>query len=106
MPHGGARPGAGRKPKDEKFKLPILKAERRIADKLPYLIDKQFELADGVLVERETQEGVVVYRTPPDRQAIEYLLNRIMGKPTERREQDVHLNGGVTIFLPERKAAE
>ncbi len=86
--NGGARPGAGRKRKDEKFKAPIAKAEKRIADRLPQLIDNLFELADGVTVqETDPKTGATtVYTRPPDRQANEYLLNRIMGKPTERQE--------------------
>jgi hypothetical protein len=86
--NGGARPGAGRKPKDEKFKQPIAKAEKRIADRLPELIDNMFVLANGVLVE---EINIVtgkpqIYRKPPDRAANQYLIDRIMGKPTERKE--------------------
>lgn len=86
--NGGARPGAGRKRKDDKFKLPIAKAEQRIADKLPQLIDNLLMLAEGVLVEEFSiaTGGKMVFQRPPDRQANEYLINRIMGKPTERRE--------------------
>lgn len=93
--HGGARPGAGRKPKDEKFKQPIAKAEKRIADRLPTLIDKMFELADGVLVEEISLTGRAVYQKPPDYKALSYLIDRIMGKPTERQEVD--LQGEVSI---------
>lgn len=85
--NGGARPGAGRKPKDEKFKLPIAKAEKRIADRLPLLIDRALELADGVTVQEVDKDGgVAVYTKPPDLKAIIYLVDRIMGKPTERQE--------------------
>lgn len=83
---GGARPGAGRKPRSEKFATPIADGERRIADRLPWLIDKEFELATGVMVQEVTKDGKVIYQTPPDRQAIEYLINRVMGKPVERKE--------------------
>jgi hypothetical protein len=84
---GGARPGAGRKPKAEKFKQPIAKAEKRIADRLPSLIDKMLDLADGVMVEEVDLSGEkTVYQRPPDRVALIYLIDRIMGKPTERRE--------------------
>jgi hypothetical protein len=89
MPSGGNRIGAGRKPRSEKFARPIASAEKKIADRLPWLIDKEMELAEGVLVEKQTLMGPVVYKTPPDRQAIEYLINRIMGKPTERHEHDI-----------------
>ena len=109
---GGARPGAGRKPKAEKFARPIAAAEKRIADKLPFLIDKQFELAEGVplidnskalkylietiqtacpdaeRVERVVAELKQFFSTAPDRQAIQYLVDRIMGKPTEKQEID------------------
>lgn len=85
--NGGARPGAGRKPKDEKFKLPIAKAEKRIADRLPSLIDRALELADGVTVQEVDRDGgIVVYTKPPDLKAIIYLVDRVMGKPTERQE--------------------
>lgn len=84
---GGARPGAGRKRKSEKFAGEIAKAERRIADRLLLCIDNMQALADGIFVEEMTIEGArIVYQRPPDRQANEYLINRIMGKPTERRE--------------------
>ncbi len=85
--HGGARPGAGRKPKDEKFKVPIAKAEKKIADRLPWLIDQAMELAEGVVVqERDREGGLRIYQRPPDMKAIAYLVDRIMGKATERKE--------------------
>lgn len=86
--NGGQRPGAGRKAKADKFKVPIAKAEQRIADRLPVLIDKMLELADGVPVEdvNPVTGEVSVYKTPPDRQALIYLIDRIMGKPTQRKE--------------------
>ena len=87
MPSGGARVGAGRKPKAVKFARPIAQAEKRIADRLPKLIDRMFELADGVLMAETLMDGELrVYRERPDRQALEYLINRILGKPVERQE--------------------
>lgn len=86
--NGGARPGAGRKRKAVKFETQIQRAEKKIADKLPTLIDKAFELAEGVLSEEFNiaTMKVSVYQKPPDLGAIKYLVDRIMGKPTERRE--------------------
>ena len=85
--HGGARPGAGRKPKPDKFKIPIAKAEQKIADKLPWLIDQAMELAEGVVIQEADKDGSPrIYQRPPDMNAIKYLVDRIMGKPTERRE--------------------
>ena len=88
---------AGRPRTAEKHAGAIAKAEKRIADRLLWLIDKQFELAEGVLAEDQTIAGKVIYQKPPDRQAIEYLANRIMGKPTERQEVDQ--DGGLTIHV-------
>jgi len=84
--HGGAREGAGRKAKPDKFKIPIAKAEKKIADKLPWLIDQALELAEGVVVQEWGKDGPRVYQRPPDINAIKYLVDRIMGKATERRE--------------------
>ena len=47
MARGGARPGAGRKRKIEKYESPIVAAENRLADRLPLTIDNLEKLADG-----------------------------------------------------------
>jgi hypothetical protein len=80
MPRGGARPGAGRKPKAEKYQTPIQAAEQRIADRLPELIDRMFDLS---------KEG--------DRDATVYLINRVMGKPTERVEAETNNNSTLEV---------
>ncbi len=78
---------AGRPRKADKFAGEIAKAEGRIAKKLVTYIENMEALADGIFVEEMTIEGKrIVYKRPPDRQANEYLINRIMGKPTERTE--------------------
>lgn len=85
--NGGRRPGAGRPRKTDKFAGAIAKAEKRIADRLPELVDLQFELAQGVWVEEISALGVrKVYKRIPDRDAGQYLINRILGKPIERQE--------------------
>jgi hypothetical protein len=92
--HGGSRHGSGRKAKSERFLGPIFEAEARIADRLPSLIDNLFTLADGVTVEESMPNGgVQVYTCAPDRQANEYLINRIMGKPTERYKHEHDFSG-------------
>lgn len=68
-----------------------------------------FVLADGVMVEDDVpgEDGEPVrYTKPPDRQANEYLINRVMGKPTDKTEADITVSGGVSIYLPERKRAD
>jgi hypothetical protein len=115
MPSGGARAGAGRKPRSEKFQRPIAAAEKRIADRLPQIIDNLFLLADGGYLQvTETWEAaglltsgqgeatvpafpdkrpdeLVLTRSTrsiaaPDRGANQDLLNRIAGKPTAALE--------------------
>jgi hypothetical protein len=77
----------GRPRKSEKYGGHIVAAQDLIADRLPCLIRNMFELADGVTVEEPMPNGGVrVYSRAPDRQANEYLINRIMGKPIERHE--------------------
>jgi hypothetical protein len=80
---GGGRRGAGRKTRAELYARPIRDAENRIADRLPFIIDKLFELGEGIMVQEQTENGPRVYAKPPDRQSLEYLANRVMGKPTE-----------------------
>jgi hypothetical protein len=95
--------GPGRPKKADKYKGKIERAEKQIADRLPDLIDNLFELANGVLVEdvNPVTGETNVYRKPPDYKANEYLINRIMGKPTERQEisgidgDSIDLNHGV-----------
>lgn len=125
--NGGARPGAGRKAKAEKFKQPIAKAEKRIADRLPSLIDNMLILANGgyerveeqwaradslyigsgadakrMYPEAEDDELVLVKRTVSiadrDRQANQYLIDRIMGKATQR------IQGRMLNITPEQLA--
>lgn len=84
---GGARPGAGRKRTAVKHATAIQQAEGKIVDRLPFVIDKLFELAEGVAVEKiNNTGGLVVYQLPPDLGALKYLADRVMGKPTERKE--------------------
>ena len=86
--NGGRRIGAGRKRKAEKYAGQITEIEDRIADRLPVLVQNMERLADGVWIsELDPETGNErVYRKPPDRQANEYLINRIVGKPTEHHE--------------------
>lgn len=94
MALGGARPGAGRPRKSDKYAGQVVAAENQIADRLPQYIDNMARLADGIYRQDEDEDGNrYVYLTPPDRQANEYLINRILGKPTEKQEH-TGANGG------------
>lgn len=97
---GGKRAGAGRKPKAEKYATAINRAEKRIADRLPELVDRLFELAEGVRVEELSLDGKSnVYQRPPDFKAASYLLDRILGKPTQAVEAEVETDGRLRIVV-------
>jgi len=93
---------AGRPRKAEKFAGPIADAEQQIADRLPDLIDRMFELADGVEVQEVDKKtgATKVYSRPPDRDAIRYLVDRILGKPTERQEISGPDGGPIEMDAP------
>lgn len=77
----------GRPRKADLYGGHIRAAEDKVADRLPELFDNLFALAGGIWIEEEDGEGTRrVYRRPPCRQSNEYLINRIMGKPTEVQE--------------------
>jgi hypothetical protein len=100
--HGGARAGAGRKPKAEKYIATINEAERRIADRLPELIDHLFDLACGVFCEEADARRV--YQERPDRAALVYLVDRVMGKPKELVEHSGEIEGAtasVVVLMPD-----
>lgn len=115
MASGGARPGAGRPRKAEKYAAPIAAAEDRIADRLPQLLSNMLKLANGgweqveeewaparlveigqgesrtlAYPEKDPDELVLIKRTrkraAPDRAANIDLINRLLGKPTTRVE--------------------
>lgn len=93
--------GRGRKPKSEQYAGAIRRAEKKIADQLPTLVERMLELANGVLAERVeiTAEGMEmrVYREAPDYKAISYLVDRIMGKPSQAIDMDVSGTGVVLV---------
>jgi hypothetical protein len=94
--HGGARPNSGRKKTRDVNESAVREAEKKIRDRLPQIIDNLLILADGVKVEETTAEGeTAVYKKPPCRQTNEYLVNRILGKPTEKVESEN--SGGMTV---------
>lgn len=78
----------GRPRKTETFAGEIARAEKHIAKRLADYIRNLDALADGVMTEdiNPITGERFIYQKPPDRQANEYLLNRIMGKPIDRKE--------------------
>lgn len=81
-------------------------AEVKIAGSFPAIVDAMLDLALGVYVDEEREDGTIKrYRRAPDRRAAEYLINRIMGKPAERREVegaiDIDQKIGVMVYIPD-----
>jgi len=65
----------------------IKAAESAIGEELDWLIGKLKELANGIYMVKYTPEGDErVYFTAPDRVAIMYLMDRVMGKPVNKTE--------------------
>lgn len=119
MPFQKGNPGGpGRPRKKDKFSGQIAAAEQQIVDRLPALITNLQTLADGGYERVEEQwvparlvtigagelafpnlppdQLVCVKRTVTiadrDRASNQYLIDRIMGKPTERREHSGHID--------------
>lgn len=132
--HGGKRDGAGRPRKAERYAAPIAAAEDRIADQLPRLIDNMLKLANGGYCEDEVEyqpaglvttgsgefeskvfpdkpddELIIVKRrrrrAAPDRKANEYLIDRILGRPTQRTELAGENGGPIVIQLTDDERA-
>jgi hypothetical protein len=57
---------------------------------LPGIVDRMLELADGVTVQEPGPDGEPrIYSRPPDRDAAKYLIDRILGRPTERIQHEL-----------------
>ena len=82
---GGKRLGAGRKAAAVKVlqRELIDTVNATIAPQVARILKNLFALADGIMVRQETKDGPTIYSQPPDRQANIYLLDRVIGKPTE-----------------------
>jgi len=88
----------GRPRKADSHAGAVAAAERKIADRLPSLIENMLVLADGYWTEETTKEGArIVYKTAPDFKANQYLIDRIMGKPTERTEVSGPEGGDIAL---------
>jgi hypothetical protein len=71
--------------------------EKMIAKGLPEKVANLEALANGIMVQEATKDGVVVYAVPPDRQSNTYLIDRILGKSKERTDETVNHEGELTI---------
>jgi len=80
------------------------RAEMYVARNLPKYLKKLHELAMGIALVKETKLGPKVYVEAPDRQALQYLIDRGLGKLPERVELTGEEGGPVEV-LPWAPAA-
>ena len=74
------------------------KAELYIVKRLPRYLRKLHDLAMGVFAVKDTKEGPKIYTTPPDRTALEYLVNRGLGSLPQRHEVTGQAGGPMEIL--------
>jgi hypothetical protein len=76
------------------------RTESQIVKHLPQYIAKLEELACGVLVEKiDGRSGeATVYKAPPDRQALEFLIEHGIGKVPTKLEVTGEEGGGIAII--------
>lgn len=78
------------------------KVTKRIGRKGKYLVDKLFELIEGVsIVERGADgrnvKGIRYYTVPPNLNAIVYALDRVLGKPKQFVESTEEKRGIILV---------
>lgn len=93
-------------------RMSIDDADAFIASRLPLLLERLMDLANGVqLVEYKlTDDGPSerIYRSAPDKDALKYLTERVMGKIPQRVELTGKEGGPVKVvpWMPEQAAIE
>ncbi len=66
-----------------------LTPDQKIEQALPGLIDGLINLSRGTkILEPTADDPLATYKVPPNRQAAEYLINRVLGRPTEAVAKD------------------
>lgn len=73
------------------------KAELYATKNLGKYIKKMHALAMGITVVKVTKGGTTVYVEPPDRQALQYLIDRVLGKTPDHIEIETD---GVQMVIP------
>ena len=76
-------------------------AEMYVVKNLPKYLKRLHALAMGITVVRDTKGGPQIYSVPPDRAALESLVDRGLGK-TPQRHEITGEGGGPMEILPWR----
>ena len=75
------------------------KVVKRIGKKGKYMVDKIFELIEGIyVVDNVAGKAVRYYKTPPNLSAIIYALDRVLGKPKQTVDKTEEKRG---VFVVE-----
>lgn len=94
-----------KKSADLKAAMEIPEVEEAIKARLPVLIQRMFDLAEGVIMvetrtDNETGELVQrIYQVAPDRQALQFLIENVIGKTPQRVEM-TGKGGGPMEVIP------
>ena len=94
--------------------MQIEDVDRVIRGMMPVLIDRMLELALGVCIQDQKvnpKTGDVeqkVFRVPPDRQALQYLMENVIGKVPQRVELTGKDGGAIEVipWMPIQAAEE
>lgn len=76
------------------------KVTKKIGNKGKYLVDKLFELIEGVYLEEKglKKNGTIrYYKVPPNLQAIIYALDRVLGKPKMHIDKTEEKRGVILV---------
>ena len=75
------------------------KAEMYVVKNLPKYLKKIHQLAMGIMAVKETKDGPMGYSIPPNQSALEYLVDRGLGRIPQRHEITGQ-EGGPMEFIP------
>lgn len=94
--------GSSRLQKNRDLKIKLeQKVHKRIGVKGKLLTDKLFELIEGIYIvdKRGGAKGseIKYYQVPPSLAAIQYAMDRILGKPTQHTEHIEEKTGILTV---------
>lgn len=74
------------------------KVTKKIGVKGKYLVDKLFELIEGIyIVDKKGGKEIRYYQIPPSLPAITYALDRVLGKPVVRSESMEEKKGVMVV---------
>lgn len=83
--------------------MEIPEVEQAIKARLPILIQRMFDLAEGVVwvEQRVGEDGKIeprIYQNGPDRQALQFLIENVIGKTPQRIEMTGKQGGPMEII--------